>query len=38
MVLNALYTDPRNTGFTFLIILAGVPIFWMRRRLEPAFS
>ena len=38
MVLNALITDPRNTGFTFLIILAGVPIFWMSRRLEPAFS
>jgi amino acid transporter len=29
MVLNALYTDPRNTGVTFLIILAGVPVFWL---------
>lgn len=28
MVLNAFYTDPRNTGITFLIILAGVPVFW----------
>ena len=38
MVLNALFTDPRNTGFTFLIILVGVPIFWMRRRLQAVFS
>jgi len=30
MMLNALYTDPRNTGITFLIILAGVPVFWLR--------
>jgi len=30
MVLNALYTDPRNTGITFLIILTGVPVFWLR--------
>jgi amino acid transporter len=29
MVLNALYTDPRDTGVTFLIILAGVPVFWL---------
>jgi amino acid transporter len=29
MMLNALYTDPRNTGITFLIILAGVPVFWL---------
>jgi len=32
MVLNALFTDPRNTGVTFAIILAGVPVFWLRRR------
>jgi len=32
MVLNALVTDLRNTGLTFLIILAGVPVFWLRRR------
>ena len=31
MVLNALVTDPRNTGLTFLIILAGIPVFWLRR-------
>jgi amino acid transporter len=29
MVLNALITDPRNTGITFAIILAGVPVFWL---------
>jgi basic amino acid/polyamine antiporter, APA family len=33
MMLNALVTDPRNTGITFAIILAGVPVFWLRRRL-----
>jgi APA family basic amino acid/polyamine antiporter len=32
MVLNALVTDPRNTGITFLIILAGVPVYWLRAR------
>ena len=32
MVLNALISDPRNTGITFAIILAGVPIFWLRGR------
>jgi basic amino acid/polyamine antiporter, APA family len=32
MVVNALITDTRNTGFTFLIILAGLPVFWLRRR------
>jgi len=30
MVLNALFTDPRNSGITFAIILAGVPMFWLR--------
>jgi len=29
MVLNALLTDPRNTGITVAIILAGVPVFWL---------
>ena len=29
MVLNALITDPRNSGITFAIILAGVPVFWL---------
>jgi amino acid transporter len=36
MVLNALVSDPRNTGITFAIILAGVPVFWLRRRLTRA--
>ncbi|HEV8019036.1 MAG TPA: amino acid permease [Steroidobacteraceae bacterium] len=36
MVLNALVSDPRNTGITFVIILAGVPVFWLRRRLTRA--
>jgi len=33
MVLNALITDPVNTGITFAIILAGVPVYfiWFRR-------
>jgi len=29
MVLNALISDPRDTGITFAIILAGVPVFWL---------
>lgn len=34
MVLNALVTDPVNTGITFAIILAGVPVYflWNRRK------
>jgi amino acid transporter len=28
MVVNALVTDPRNTGITFLIILAGLPVYF----------
>lgn len=34
MVVNALHTDPVNTGFTFAIILAGIPVYllWFRRR------
>ena len=31
MVLNALWTDPVNTGFTFAIILAGVPVYFVWR-------
>jgi amino acid transporter len=27
MVLNALWTDPKNTGVTFVIILLGVPVY-----------
>jgi basic amino acid/polyamine antiporter, APA family len=30
MVLNALVTNPYDTGITFAIILAGVPVFWLR--------
>lgn len=33
MILNALWTDPRNTGFTFGIILVGVPVYLAWRRL-----
>ncbi len=33
MVLNALFTDPRNSGITFAVILAGVPVFWLRGRM-----
>jgi amino acid transporter len=41
MVVNALVTDPVNTGITFGIILAGVPAYfawraWKPRPLEPA--
>jgi APA family basic amino acid/polyamine antiporter len=40
MVINALWTDPVNTGITFGIILAGVPAYfawrtWMRRTGTP---
>jgi hypothetical protein len=38
MVVNALLTDPRNSGITFLIILLGLPVFWIRRRLQRAFG
>ncbi|HET7240135.1 MAG TPA: amino acid permease [Gemmatimonadales bacterium] len=31
MVLNALLTDPVNTGITFGIILAGIPVYYMWR-------
>jgi basic amino acid/polyamine antiporter, APA family len=33
LVLNALLTDPRNTAVTLLIILAGIPVYWLRGRL-----
>jgi hypothetical protein len=32
MVVNALVTDPVNTGVTFGIILAGVPVYYGWRR------
>ena len=31
MVLNALWTQPRDTGLTFLIILSGVPAYFLWR-------
>lgn len=36
MVLNALWTDPVNTGITFAIILAGVPAYFAWRAFGPA--
>jgi len=30
MVFNALLTNPHDSGITFAIILAGVPVFWLR--------
>ena len=37
MVVNALITDPRNTGVTLLIIMAGLPVYfvWSRRKGVP---
>jgi APA family basic amino acid/polyamine antiporter len=32
LVVNALLTDPHNTGVTLLIILAGGPVYWVRGR------
>jgi APA family basic amino acid/polyamine antiporter len=32
LIMNALLTDPRNTAVTLLIILAGVPVYWLRGR------
>ena len=34
MVLNALWTEPVNTGITFGIILLGVPAYLLRARLR----
>ena len=31
MIVNALVTDPRNTGITFGIILAGIPVYYAAR-------
>jgi amino acid transporter len=38
LVMNALVTDPRNTGVTLLIILAGVPVYWVRGRVMRRYS
>jgi basic amino acid/polyamine antiporter, APA family len=32
MVVNALVTDPVNTGVTLLIIAVGFPVYWLRGR------
>lgn len=32
MIVNALVTDPRNTGIIFGTILLGLPVFWLRQR------
>jgi basic amino acid/polyamine antiporter, APA family len=34
MVVNALVTDPRNTGVTLLIIVAGLPVYFVWTRLS----
>ncbi|HEY4102194.1 MAG TPA: amino acid permease [Gemmatimonadales bacterium] len=31
MMVNAVVTNPRDNGFTFGIILAGVPVYWLWR-------
>jgi APA family basic amino acid/polyamine antiporter len=36
MVVNALWTDPANTGITFGIILAGIPAYFAWRAWKPA--
>ena len=36
MVANALWTDPANTGVTLLIILAGVPLFYLWKFIQKA--
>ena len=33
MILNALWTDPVNTGITFGIILVGIPVYYAWRAL-----
>jgi len=35
IILNALWTDPINTGLTFGIILVGVPVYYVWRRANP---
>lgn len=38
MVVNALATDPVNTGVTLAIIAVGLPVYWLRARLAAARS
>jgi amino acid transporter len=33
MVVNALVTDPVNTGVTLLVIAVGFPVYWLRGRI-----
>ncbi|MEO7985702.1 MAG: amino acid permease [Gemmatimonadales bacterium] len=35
MVVNALWTDPVNTGITFAIILVGIPVYFAWRAWKP---
>lgn len=35
MVVNALWTDPMNTGVTFAIMFAGVPVYYVWARFAP---
>ncbi|HEU5170475.1 MAG TPA: amino acid permease [Gemmatimonadales bacterium] len=35
MMVNALVTDPQDTGITLGVILAGIPVFWAWRRSRP---
>jgi APA family basic amino acid/polyamine antiporter len=34
MILNALWTDPKNTGITFAVIIAGVPLYYVWKRIS----
>jgi amino acid transporter len=36
LMVNALVTDTINTGITFLVILAGVPVYWVWHRRRSA--
>ncbi len=38
MISNALITDPRNTGITLAIIVAGIPVYYLWARRNPARS
>jgi APA family basic amino acid/polyamine antiporter len=36
LMANALLTDTANTGITFLVILAGIPVYWLWRGRRPS--
>jgi APA family basic amino acid/polyamine antiporter len=38
MVVNALWTDPINTGITFAIIATGIPVYYARKAWFPAVA